>query len=118
MLKVAASYLTVLTNVMVTTTIGFYLFRERRALAKLQVPSIHLKLYTGVMAILVESALPLSLAGVIFATLYLVTTSRQGTQRQLDPSSIPLETTFTIFSFLFYAFCVSLHCVLIRATSS
>ena len=92
---------------MVAIIIGFYLFRERRALAKLQVPSVHLKLYTGVMAILVESALPLSVAGVIFAALYSVTTGRQGTQSQLDPSSLPLETTFTIFSFLFYAFCVS-----------
>jgi hypothetical protein len=94
---------------MVTLIIGYYLLRERQALAKLLVPSTHLKLCTGVMAILIESALPLSLAGIIYATLYLVTAIPQGTQRQLDVANVRLETTASSFAFLFNAFCVSLH---------
>ncbi|RXW13158.1 hypothetical protein EST38_g12693, partial [Candolleomyces aberdarensis] len=64
--------LTVSTNVMVTSMISFHLIRARRSLSKV-LPSRDLKLYTGVVALLLESALPLSIFGVIYATVILCT---------------------------------------------
>lgn len=96
---IAAIYLTVLTNCIVTTLIIIYILRERRALAGLQVRSLDLSLYTGVVALVIESALPLAVAGLIFAALYI----SPHNDRQLSV----LKARY-LFAFLFYASCVSL----------
>ncbi|RXW17209.1 hypothetical protein EST38_g8638, partial [Candolleomyces aberdarensis] len=59
----AATILTVLTNVTVTSIISFYLIRARRGLSQV-LPSRSLRLYTGVVALLIESALPLTIFGI------------------------------------------------------
>ncbi|KAJ2918874.1 hypothetical protein MD484_g1510, partial [Candolleomyces efflorescens] len=58
--ELARVFLTVLTNLMVTSLISFYLIVARRELSKV-LPGKDLNLYTGVVAILIESALPLTL---------------------------------------------------------
>ncbi|RXW13101.1 hypothetical protein EST38_g12750 [Candolleomyces aberdarensis] len=60
----AVTILTVSTNVMVTSMISFHLIRARRGLSKV-LPSRDLKLYTGVVALLLESALPLAIFGIM-----------------------------------------------------
>ena len=82
---------------MVTGLIIFYILRERRALSRLQVKPLDSKLYSGVVALMIESALPLSVTGVVFATLYANTSDRLS----LVPKVV------MPFGFLFYALCVS-----------
>ncbi|KAJ2923940.1 hypothetical protein H1R20_g13145, partial [Candolleomyces eurysporus] len=66
----AATILTVVTNVIVTSMISVHLIRARRGLSKV-LPSRDLKLYTGVVALLLESALPLAIFGIMYATVML-----------------------------------------------
>lgn len=96
----ARTILTVLTNVLVTSMISFHLIYARRALSKV-LPSRHLKLYTGVVAILVESALPLSVFGLTYAGIMIYTPKK--TTRALEEYFALAD----IFAFLFYAFTVS-----------
>ncbi|KAJ2934017.1 hypothetical protein H1R20_g3079, partial [Candolleomyces eurysporus] len=106
-LEIAAIYLTVLTNVMVTALIIFYILRERRALSRLQVKPLDLKLYTGVVALMIESALPLSIAGVVFAALY--------TTPIPDFDSMPILKAQTFVAFMFYVLCRRVDRVVICA---
>jgi hypothetical protein len=102
-LEIAAIYLTVSTNVMVTALIVFYILRERHAISRLQVKPLYSKLYTGAIALMIESALPLSVVGVVFATLYSVPAP---SDLNLAPRFVKTEV---VFSFLFYGLCVSLE---------
>lgn len=102
----ASTLLTVTTNIIVTGLIAFRLLRARRTLAKV-LPSADLRLYTGVVAVLIESALPLSLFGIIAAIL-----------QQLDHNGYQVSEGFlacnALFIGLFYIFCVSFgSCVLL-----
>jgi hypothetical protein len=96
----ASTYLTVSTNIVVTSFITFHLLRARRTLAKL-LPSSDIRVYTGgVIAILIESAAPLTVFGIIAAIL-----------QQLSGSPHPTNPGFYsceyLFQALFYSFCVS-----------
>ncbi|KAJ3522781.1 hypothetical protein NMY22_g11738 [Coprinellus aureogranulatus] len=95
-------FLNVATNVMVTALISFHLLVARRALSEL-VPSKRLTLYNGVVAILIESALPLSLFGLVYASLLV------GHSQETTRSIATYESAQTVFSFLYYAFTVSHH---------
>ncbi|KAJ2917981.1 hypothetical protein MD484_g2449, partial [Candolleomyces efflorescens] len=64
----ASTLLTVSTNIIVTSLITFHLLRARRNLGKV-LPSADMRVYTGVIAILVESAAPLTILGIIAAIL-------------------------------------------------
>ncbi|RXW15615.1 hypothetical protein EST38_g10233 [Candolleomyces aberdarensis] len=66
--QAAYIFLVVSTNVVVTSLIVFHLLRARQTLSKL-LPSKDMRLCTGVVAILIESALPLSIFGIIAAAL-------------------------------------------------
>jgi hypothetical protein len=94
----AATFLTVSTNIIVTSLITFRLLRARRALEKV-LPSADMRVYTGVIAILVESAAPLSIFGIIAAILQQLYTQSYG-----PPEYYVLDT---LFEGLFYSFCVS-----------
>jgi hypothetical protein len=95
---VASTFLTVSTNIVVTSLITFRLLRARRALAKV-IPSADMRVYTGVIAILVESAAPLTIFGIVAAMV-----------QQVDTKSIR-SPGFYVFDFLFqglfYSFGVS-----------
>jgi hypothetical protein len=75
--------------------ITFRLLRARRALAKI-LPSADMRVYTGVIAILVESAAPLTVFGIVAAIL-----------QQLTVRSPGFFVCQTLFDGLFYSFCVS-----------
>jgi hypothetical protein len=94
----ASTFLTVSTNIIVTTLITFRLLRARRALAKV-LPSADMQLYTGVITILIESAAPLTIFGIVAAAL------------QSGGSAAPKSAAFYVFNYvfqgLFYSFCVS-----------
>jgi hypothetical protein len=94
-----SNLLTVTTNIMVTGLIVFRLLRARRTLSRL-LPSADLRPYTGVLALLIESALPLSLFGIISSTL----------QQKLTNASQETDgflVCYALFTGLFYSFCVS-----------
>lgn len=94
--------LTVSTNVIVTSVITFRLVRARRAISKLQVlPPNDTRLYTGPVAILVESALPLSIFGVM-AVVWTVFLTHPAYEQ-----SEGIWVCFFLFHGLFYSFCVS-----------
>jgi hypothetical protein len=97
---IANNLLTVSTNVTVTTLITFHVLRARRTLAKI-LPLQNIRLYMGVVAILIESALPPSIFGIITAALSL----------HRDALAIPpsegLLICYETFAALFYIFCVS-----------
>jgi hypothetical protein len=98
-LAAASTLLTVTTNITVTGLIAFRLLRARRTLSKV-LPSADLRLYTGVVAVLIESALPLSFFGVLAAIM-----------QQLDNHEFQVPEAFPVcyglFIGLFYIFCVS-----------
>jgi hypothetical protein len=92
----ASTLLTVSTNVVVTSLITFRLLRARRTLGKV-LPSADMSVYTGVIAILVESAAPLTIFGIIAAIL----------QQMSKTLSVESMVFSSIFDGLFYSFCVS-----------
>lgn len=93
-------FLNVATNVMVTVLISFHLLVARHTWSDF-LPSKRLSLYNGVISILIESALPLSLFGLVYASLLVAKT--QETTRGIAM----FQSTQTVFSFLYYAFTVS-----------
>ncbi|KAJ2930406.1 hypothetical protein H1R20_g6735, partial [Candolleomyces eurysporus] len=106
-------FLSVLTNVMVTALISFQLLHTRRIMLKL-LPSASsdLNIYTGAVAILIESALPLSLFGLVYASI-VVATPRRSTNAYASYLS-----AFNTFSCLFYAFsALSPHMIIFRITT-
>jgi hypothetical protein len=94
----ASTFLTVSTNIVVTSLITFRLLRARRALAEV-LPSADMRVYTGVIAILVESAAPLTIFGIVAAIL-------QQIRAKLNRSP-GFRVYITLFECLFYSFCVS-----------
>ena len=91
----ASSLLTVSTNVIVTGLITFHLLRARRTLSKL-LPSKDMTLYTGIVAILIESAVPVTIFGVVQAVL-----------AQISNRTEAEVVGLSVFDGLFSAFCVS-----------
>ena len=61
--------LSVSLNIVVTCLISYQLLSARHQLKK-TLPAESLQMYTGITAILVESALPFSVMGIIFAVTY------------------------------------------------
>jgi hypothetical protein len=96
----ASAFLTVATNIVVTTFISFRLLRARQNLKRL-LPSVDMHVYTGVVAILIESAAPLTIFGIISAILQQLNSS----MRYLTPGFFACSY---LFDALFYSFCVSL----------
>jgi hypothetical protein len=96
---VSSTFLTVSTNIVVTSLITFRLVRARRALAKV-LPSADMRVYTSVIAILVESAAPLTIFGVITAML------QQLANRFRSSRSPGFWVCEALFESLFYSFCV------------
>jgi hypothetical protein len=97
---IANAMMTVSTNVTVTALITFHVLRAHRALAKV-LPLDNLRLYTGVVAILIESALPLSIFGIVTAALILAIDAPTIT------ASEGLLICYNTFSALFFIFSVS-----------
>jgi hypothetical protein len=97
---VANILLTVLTNITVTTLIIFHVLRSRCALSNI-IPSEDVRLYTGVVAILIESALPPSILGIITAALLMTWNAL------IVPPSEGFQICYYLFSGLFFIFCVS-----------
>jgi hypothetical protein len=95
----ASTFLTVSTNIIVTSFITFRLLLARRRLLKV-LPSADLQLYTGVIAILIESAAPLTVLGIVAAILQHLT----GSQFRSSPGYYVCRY---LFDGLFYSFCVS-----------
>lgn len=62
-------FLAVASNLMVTALISWYLRRARRNLSKVLPPN-ELELYTGWVAVWIESAAPLTLLGIIYAPIF------------------------------------------------
>ncbi|EAU86356.2 hypothetical protein CC1G_05350 [Coprinopsis cinerea okayama7 len=94
----AAKALTVTTNLIVTILITFRILRTRRMIARL-LPNIDTRVYTGVMAILIESALPLSVFGILAAIM------RGLFQVKCDRLTEAHVISYTLFTGLFYSFC-------------
>ena len=94
----ASTFLTVSTNIVVTSLITFRLLRARRALARV-IPSADMRVYTSVIAILVESAAPLTIFGIVAAIL------QQSSAR--STKSPAFYACGHLVESLFYSFCVS-----------
>jgi hypothetical protein len=98
--RISNALLTISTNVTVTILIRFRVLRARCTLAKM-LPLNNVRLYTGVVAILVESTLPPSIFGIVAVVLLL-------TAEHLNlPSSEGLVFCFYLFTGLYSIFCVS-----------
>jgi hypothetical protein len=87
---------------MVTSLISFHLLTARRRLSKV-LPGKDLDLYTGVVAILIESALPLSVFGVVYAAIVCAYPRAFSS----PPTVGPYAAALNIFAFFFFGFCVS-----------
>lgn len=96
----AATSLTIATNIFVTSIITYRLLHARRRLSKV-CPSQDMQHYTGVVAILIESAAPLTIFGI--PTAILDTVGRRGATNHREKYIIAYMT----LSSLFVAFCVS-----------
>lgn len=102
----ASQVLTVSTNIIVTSLIIFHLIRARRSLSKVLPSTETAHLYTGIVAILIESAFPLCVLGIIAAAFE---------QSQDNAPPTPGFTVgFYLFTGLFYSFCVSCFFVAAR----
>ncbi|KAJ2912618.1 hypothetical protein MD484_g7796, partial [Candolleomyces efflorescens] len=111
-LDLVATCLTVVTNTMVTALIIFYIRRERQVLFKLQTAPLDMKVYTGAIALVVESALPLTISGLL-----LIATSIQSNQSFGLKASMIAAQMLAPVSFLFYALCsLSPHLIIFRVT--
>ncbi|KAJ2921997.1 hypothetical protein H1R20_g15096, partial [Candolleomyces eurysporus] len=109
---VAFTLLTVSTSIIVTALITIRLLRARRTLATL-LPSADVRIYTGVIAILIESAAPLTIFGTITAV---ITVARAA--RAIHESSEGTIACSALFDGLFYSFCtLSPHMIIFRVTT-
>ncbi|KAJ2913709.1 hypothetical protein MD484_g6701, partial [Candolleomyces efflorescens] len=104
----ACIFLTVSTNIIVTALITFRLLRARRALEKV-LPSADMRVYTSVIAILVESAAPLTIIGIVTAIVQ---------QWASAPRTLAFHVCNMLFQGLFYIFCtLSPHMIIFRVTT-
>ncbi|KAJ2936649.1 hypothetical protein H1R20_g466, partial [Candolleomyces eurysporus] len=92
----ARTLFTVPTNILATGLTSFYLLRARYRLSYIFPPK-ELQLYTGVVAILIESALPLSVVGIVYGALALTGVPKTHPERFL-------VAWYTV-SALFFTFC-------------
>ena len=91
--------MTIGTNIFVTTLITYRLIRARLEVSKLTSME-NTRVYTGTVAILIESAAPLSIFGIPTAILEL-------TGRKSRINREVFSVLYMVFSGLFFAFCVS-----------
>jgi hypothetical protein len=97
--EAASTFLTVATNLMVTASILFFLLSERLRLSRVFTPK-QLGLYTGVVSMLIESALPLTVFGIMYAAVVLVEPKNTNT------GWASMFVIMDVFGYLFYAFTV------------
>ncbi|RXW20457.1 hypothetical protein EST38_g5391 [Candolleomyces aberdarensis] len=110
--SVASTLLIVSTNIIVTALIVFRLLRARQNLTKL-LPSADVGVYTGVIAMLIESAAPPAIFGIIVAAITLGRVSGA-----LSNSSEGTVVCSVLFVGLFYSFCsLSPHMIIFRVTT-
>ncbi|RXW20217.1 hypothetical protein EST38_g5640 [Candolleomyces aberdarensis] len=109
--EISRVFLTVATNLMVTVLIAFHLLRMRRSLSKLLPKQDH-QLYTGPVAILIESALPLTVFGLAYAPFLVVPLP------QSDGALAAFLVAYNTMNTLFYMFCaLSPHMIIFRVTT-
>jgi hypothetical protein len=97
--EIVYTLLTVSTNLILTSLIVFRTLRTCHTLSKV-LPAKRIQLYTGVVAILIESAVPPSIFGIITAGLLLARESLA------DQPSEGVMICYNTFVGLFYIFCV------------
>jgi hypothetical protein len=85
--------LTVALNAMVTILIIIPILRARNGMKNI-LPDDTVKIYTGVSAVLVESALPVTILGIIYAILY-------GTNNEVAPAFTFIWGTFCVMNLFF-----------------
>ncbi|TFK18471.1 hypothetical protein FA15DRAFT_627866 [Coprinopsis marcescibilis] len=101
-------FLVVSLNIMVTFLISFRLIRARRHLSTI-LPERNLNIYGGAVAILIESAFPLSIFGVAFAINMIYTVYR---------TTLGAEMTQLMLGMLFYSFtAISPQMIIFRVTT-
>ena len=93
----ASAFLTVATNIFVTSLISFRLVRARRNLQK-SLPGRDMQVYTGDIVVLVESAAPLAVFGLVVAIIQTVG------DRAIEAPGYFVWSS--LFQALFYSFCV------------
>lgn len=93
-------FLNVATNTLVTGLISFRLITSRKELARV-LPSKDLNLYTGIVAMLIESVLPLTIAGLVYASVLV---------SKPESPTVASEVTNNLFSFIYYSLMVSSTC--------
>lgn len=91
--------LSVLVNLLITILIATRLLRARRKLTALFPDSKGAAQYTGVIAILIESAIPISVFGLGFAIIL-------GVTHNGDPDLLQKEVANYVFSSLYFSFAV------------
>lgn len=91
--------LSVALNIVVTALITYQLMRCRKQLKRI-LPEDALRMYTGVSAILIESALPFSILGILFAITY-------GKNMDVGPAFLFVWATFCALSPQFIIFRVT-----------
>ncbi|TFK21424.1 hypothetical protein FA15DRAFT_624011 [Coprinopsis marcescibilis] len=108
--RVAWIFLLVSTNIIITALISFRLLRARSRLAKLLPDRTNtLDTYSGVIAILIESAAPLSIFGLAFASNMIYS---------FNNATIPSELAQYILAGLFYSFtALSPQMIIFRVTT-
>ncbi|KAJ2915209.1 hypothetical protein MD484_g5191, partial [Candolleomyces efflorescens] len=107
---VASTLLTVATNLIVTCCITFRLLVARRTVAQVM-PSADARFYTGVITILIESAAPLTIFGIIVGILQQI----RHAEFLRSPGWIVCRY---LFECLFYSFCgLSPHMIIFQVTT-
>ncbi|KAJ2913699.1 hypothetical protein MD484_g6710, partial [Candolleomyces efflorescens] len=110
-LSSASTSLIVASNVLLTGLIAFRLIQARRTLAEL-LPSADTGPYTAVITLLIESALPLSMFGIVTAALL------EGSGDELISVPDGRIVASSLFNALFFAFCsLSPHMIIFRVTT-
>ncbi|EAU87894.2 hypothetical protein CC1G_01541 [Coprinopsis cinerea okayama7 len=105
------AFLAIALNIMVTGLISFRLIRARKHFAQV-IPERNLNLYNGIVAILIESALPLALFGIGHAVALIITPG--STTESASNWQIALST----FSLLYYSFtALSPQMIIFRVTT-
>jgi len=87
-LGVAWASLSVSVNIIVTALVVYQLTRIRKQLGSVLPPDA-LRTYTGLTAIIVESAMPFSIIGIVFAVTY-------GKQMDVGPAFLLVWTVFSV----------------------
>ncbi|KAJ2915214.1 hypothetical protein MD484_g5194, partial [Candolleomyces efflorescens] len=124
-LEGAWAFLVVCTNLMVTGLISFHLIQARRRLSKMlhasddefgaRSSSSHprLECYTGVVAILIEAVLPLTIFGIVNAALVVT-----GPAKDTTGAYVGYDVAINVFDYLFIAFsALSPHMIIFRVTT-